>query len=866
MSENQYGIRMFNYQGGSIFAYNNGARTQLDYKKSMLSNSLFLDWIKDNGLKLWKQTYTRDIIGVSFDYGTRSYDEEVKHLQKMLSEHQDDTNYCNKIKELLQYAHTHKDCFVKMSKEDIRRKFYTEGIDITYTSKNKAGDITKTETVHYVYCFRSVGKAKKGSAIFIREKLYKRTINFLRMGIKLPKRNAPIVEVSAYAPLIASSIVGTVEISPKNILTIKDIDSLFSTNVISVETDENKKCICKHIKDYQVANTMFDGQALIDTSIFPSWAEGYILLRNHFFKAAAFHTNIQQFFMDYFGDNYDTAKLKDMWGNEYYAKDIKLITTENAFKWVKNKEFNIDYDIWSKWVSETTNNKFGIVKTVHESKLGNVQRMSYQMINSLSYEIMPEVTSVNNNYINLLKTDNEVFLDYLSKNYNFANDYEVLVALCRNNPEFTQSEYFRERKYRIMQTYLLNYRSGHVNQCGDNLVLCGSPYAMLLASVGEDVEKDTTLRQEDGSIQCYAERFEDNIYLAGFRSPHNSCNNILYLHNVYSDEMKKYFNLGNLIMAVNVNHSDIQDRGNGLDFDSDSAYVTCQIDIVNHAAECYKKFPTIVNNIHKEKKSYNNTLADFAEMDISLAQSQADIGQSSNIAQVLLSYSHTWNDEKYKDWVCILSVLAQCAIDGAKRRFDVDTTAEIKRIKKEADIKNIGYPKFWKYVNPNAHVKINKNIVCPMNYLCEQTFPNTNSRKNTLPMQYFFEKYPLDNNRKKCKKVEELIKKYNIDLTNYNISYNEDSFNREADYLLIRADFEELIFDIKELYISKTYLGLFSWLIDRAFCISPQMIRNSNTNLSKINDNKVLLMKTLYAISPNNFLKIWSKSLKNWDT
>lgn len=857
--QNEYGIRMFNYQAGSIFAYNNGARTKLDYKKSMLSNSLFLDWIKENGLKLWKETYTRDIIGISFDYGTRSYDEEVKHLEQMLNSHAGNEEYCKKINELLEYANTHKECFIKKSKEDIRREFYQNGVDITYTSRNKAGDITKTETVHYVYCFRSVGKAKKGSAIFIREKLYKRTINFLRMGIKLPKHNASIVEISAYSPLIASSIIGTVEIAPENILTIKDIDSFFRTNVISVETDEFKHCICKHIDDYEVKNTMFDGQALIDTSVFPTWAEGYVLLRNHFFKAAAFHTNIQQFFKDYYGDEYDTAILYDMWGNEYLVKDIKMITTDNAFKWVKCKEFGIDYLTWSKWVTETTHNRFGIVKTVHESKLGNVQRMSYQMINSLNCDIMPNVTDVNNNYINLLKTDNEAFLDYLSKNYNFANDYEVLVELCKHNPEFTKSEYFRERKYRIMQTYLLNYRSGHVNQCGDNLVLCGSPYAMLLASVGEDVENDKTLQQEEGTIQCYTERFGDDTYLAGFRSPHNSENNILYFHNIHSEEMQKYFNFGNLIMAVNVNHSDIQDRGNGLDFDSDSAYVTCQIDIVNHAAKCYKDFPTIVNNIRKEKKSYDNTLSDFAEMDISLAQSQADIGQSSNIAQVLLSYSHTWSDEKYKDWVCILSVLAQCAIDGAKRRFDVNTSAEIKRIKKLADIKDIGYPKFWRYVNPTAHVKINKNIICPMNYLCEQTFVNTNSLKDTLPMEHFFVKYPLEENRKKCKKVEELIERYNIDLTNYNISYNDDAFNRESDYLLLREDFDNLIWDIKQTYLSKTYLGLFSWLIDRAFCITPSMYRNLNTNRSKINENKVLLMKTLYSISPKNFLKIWSK-------
>ena len=48
-------------------------------------------------------------------------------------------------------------------------------------------------------------------------------------------------------------------------------------------------------KQYELCNTLFDGQALIDISIFPSWGEGYILLRHHFCKMAAFCTKIQLF-------------------------------------------------------------------------------------------------------------------------------------------------------------------------------------------------------------------------------------------------------------------------------------------------------------------------------------------------------------------------------------------------------------------------------------------------------------------------------------------------------------------------------------------------------------------------------------------
>ena len=410
--------------------------------------------------------------------------------------------------------------------------------------------------------YRSTGKAKKGSCMFIRDRLYNKAKNFLYMGIKIPKNNAPIVEVSAYAPLVSSTIIDTIKINPANILILKDIDRGFQTNVISVETDDNKHCLTKYIEDYTLKNTLFDGQALIDSRIFPDYGNGYVLLRHHFCKMAAFSTNIQLFFRDYFGDDYDTAVVYDMFGNPHNAKDIELITTDNAMKWLK---FNISYDYWCDKVCEN-DCRFGVVKTAHESKLGDVQRMSYQMVNSLDNSIMSNVVQKSVDYVNLLKTDDNEFLKYLRKNSNFSNDYDVLVALCEQDPEFVRCEYFRKRKEYIIRTYVLNMKSGKIIQNAENLVIVGSPYAMLLyAATGNEssVDNDTTFFTEPGTIQCYTERFNSGEYLAFFRSPFNSRNNLTYLHNVYHSKFSKYFNLGRQIIAVNMIGTDFQDRNNG---------------------------------------------------------------------------------------------------------------------------------------------------------------------------------------------------------------------------------------------------------------------------------------------------------------
>lgn len=866
----EFGIKIKNIEAATLYEYNKGLRDHYDYKDAMFVNSLFKDFMCENKLKVWNDESTRDLICLEFNFGTRSYDEEIAHIRKIAKNARIEykkaissgskklielqTNKKKKIISLYNFAVNHKTDYFSLSADTIREEFYNNGVNVEYITRKRNGDIIKTEVIHYKMLYRSTGKAKKGTCMFIRDKLYNKAINYLRMGIKLPKHNADIVGISAYSSLVCSGIVGKVKINPKNILVLKDVDRYFNTNVISVEIDENKHCIAKAIKDYKLKNTLFDGQALIDSSIFPNWGNGYILLRHHFCKMAAFCSNIQLFFRDYFGDDYYSATVKDMWGNEHYVKDIELITTDNAMKWIK---YDVSYDYWCNKVYEN-DCMFGIVKTAHPSKLGNVQRMSYQMVNSLDVEIMENVCKESIEYINRLKTDNDFFLDYLRKNINFSNDYEALIALCEQNRDFLRSSYFRDRKKAIIMTYVLNFKSGKVIQNADNLVIVGSPYAMLLyGATGNpcDVDKDDTFSVEDLATQCYTTRFNDNEYLAEFRSPFNGKYNLGYLHNVYNDRFKKYFKFCDQIIAVNMNGTDFQDRNNGSDMDSDSIYTTNQADIVLHAKDCKEKYLTIVNNIPKDSNVYDSTMKDFARLDNKLAASQLDIGESSNLAQLAQTYDCTFDEQKYKDYVCILSVLAQIAIDSAKRLFDVDVGSEIKRIKKDMDVENNKYPAFWKVIRRDFKEKnINYNLVCPMNYLYNLKLDQFRSNESTIPIQYFFKKFEIEKNRKTCKKVEEIIEMY------MNKYYSTISSENEDSYFLLKMDFDNMIQDIKKVYVSKNYIGLFSWLIDRAFCVSISQKQNQYKLKSKIKKRKSILIKALYDINSANLLKCFSEN------
>lgn len=869
MANTKHGVRIKIYEAKSIYEYNLGITNEYSTKKSSIKNSLLLDFLKDNGLKI-DGSSTNDLICINFEQNSRSYEQEIENW-KYLIEHKNNKKNPKIIyneeaidffKKRLLNAELKKDLFEPKTKEEIREMFYQNGVDIAYNKYNKKGEIISTKVIHYIYLYRSTGMAKAGKAIFINEKLYKKTLNFIQMGIKLPKGKAKIVENSAYRALVSSAIVGRVKIDPKNILVLKDIDSFFNTNVILVGSDEDKKTFVERKDNYKLKNTLFDGQGLIESSLVSEY-HGFVLLRHHYCKMACFKSNIQLFFKEYYGDEYDTAIIKDMWGNEHYAKDIQLITTDNAMKWLK---LGATYEQWCEKVYDN-NCQFGIVKDAHPSKMGKVQKMSYQMINCLDPNIMDKVVQCSLDYVEQLKTNDNVFLDYLDLMKNFSNDYEVLRAIALNNSEFIKSEYFRERRWKIIETYTSNLRKGKAIQNADNLVIVGNPYGMLMYSVGEDPFTDPTFEKEEGCIQVWTSRFNDGEYLAEFRNPFNSANNLGYIHNCYHMYFDRYFDFCDNIISVNMVETDFQDRNNGSDMDSDMVYVTNQEEIVGFAKKAYKDYPTIVNIIKPDTTEYDNTPLGYSQVDNKTSASQEDIGYSSNVAQISQSYSYTFpNEQIYKDCTCILAVLAQVAVDSSKRVFWVDTTKEIKRISNMINIKANGYPKFWKSIQdtkrkkigmkPFDTNKINENLICSMNYLNDIKIKRFRSNEKTLPMDYFFQKFELETNRRQSKKVEELIEKYSL----MKQDYIKDGIEDYEDYdILLREDYEQLINDIKRVYISSNYIGLMSWLIDRAFCITPQSkgkigITNSNTN-----ENRALLLKVLYDINPNNIIKIFSK-------
>lgn len=639
-----------------------------------------------------------------------------------------------------------------LSSEAIRDYLYKNGFTINYplfkkNKETKEYEQIDNKEIKYKFWFRSSAKARVGEVLFINEELYNDITKWQMMDIELPEdEECKLVEMMAYMSLTASSIEGSVNIKPNEILVIDDLKSSIEKKVLNVVVENEK---CKVIEGKKlVENILFDGQALLDDSLFVDNA-GMMLLRHHMFKACGFRTYINKFMKEHFKDEYETATVEDRYGNKIKVKDIKMITTENAMKWEK---FLVDTkEGFNKWKVAVENNgcEFGIVKRDHESKIKDFQWISYQMLNALMINKEETRFLFNNtsNFINGMKKDNSKYINYLRATESEVNENSMILDLIDLNRDFMLSDLFRNQKTNTLKKLKNELKEGRILVHGDNLTVVGNPYLMLKASVGERELKDETLSiSESGDyISVYTSKFKDGEMLAGFRNPFNSPNNLSYFKNETKDSLiNKYFNFSNNIIAINLIETDAQDRNNGMDADSDFMLVTNDAMIVHKAKSIYKEYPTIVNSIPKSNKEYINNSESKAEIDNLLAKAKADIGVSSNLAQIALSYYSDKKNDDMRDIVVIMSVLAQVSIDNAKRQYEIDVEKECNRLRIGGE-----KPLFFKYTQGDDLEKY-------MSVDEKRSYKEMDKEAKTI----FLEKKKKEVNKKRKTKSNKLKEKY----------------------------------------------------------------------------------------------------------
>ena len=74
----------------------------------------------------------------------------------------------------------------------------------------------------------------------------------------------------SYISLTCSSIIDTVDIPPESILLIDDYESTFKEKCVAVTLNEKTKRLQSEIREVDISNSIWDGQSLLDASVFSS--------------------------------------------------------------------------------------------------------------------------------------------------------------------------------------------------------------------------------------------------------------------------------------------------------------------------------------------------------------------------------------------------------------------------------------------------------------------------------------------------------------------------------------------------------------------------------------------------------------------
>lgn len=267
-----------------------------------------------------------------------------------------------------------------------------------------------------------------------------------------------------------------------------------------------------------------------------------------------------------------------------------------------------------------------------------------------------------------------------------------MLSLLNVNDDISRTKWYTDyRRYKI-NGIIDKLIAGKLQiEDSDFCTLVGNPYEMLRASCGEKIE--TSILSD---FECFCTRYKDGEELYGMRSPHICTGNNALLKNTYRNEWK-WFNLTDNILIINLwgKGAFLSCKWNGSDQDSDAAFIGNN-PIILEKVKRVQNYLIPINGLSPKPRMYEFTDENMAKVDGQLCNDF--IGKICNLARDLQSlYWHLYNvgtkenKQKYLsmmyDDICLLEVLSNIAIDSAKRRYDCNIEAEMKKIKSRPYLK-----------------------------------------------------------------------------------------------------------------------------------------------------------------------------------
>lgn len=588
-----------------------------------------------------------------------------------------------------------------MDKAELRNYLYQNGF--------------KCDGVEYVRYKRSSGSSRVGKCLFVNKLLADEMAMWDKCGLNIEEgQQLDLASWEAYIALPISSIIDTIHIPLESILVIDDYESTFQEEVVSVEIENNHLVSAR--KKVDVTNSIWDGQSIMDKSLFGEYEDkGMLLLRNRFFKSCCFNANIQQWFAD---KGITSVEQLNGFTLATDILQIKLITTPSSIKYAK---FGTIED-WMKNVEPV----FGVVKYEKKPRQfgGRLVQAHYQLFNTLqlSYEEMEQVLKPSLDYIGAIRRDPAVlryaiqypFDDGTGWYSSLDSKNEIVFRMLGINDKFAQTKMYYDFRDDLVKGEIRNLKKGHVLVNGNYSTLMGNGMEMLQASIGQFHGESIV-----GVGNIHSKRFAYGQTLLASRSPHVTVGNILLTKNVACELYDTYFNMTDGIVCVNAINENIQQRLNGCDYDSDTMLITDDALLIEVARRHYDEFLVPTNMTSSVKTARYYTQDDKADLDVKTSVNK--IGEIINLSQQLNSLM--WDRiskgasvescmELYYD-ICKLAVLSNIEIDRAKREFTINSTTEINILKRKykiTDDEKTVKPQFFKMITTENGFELSDNV------------------------------------------------------------------------------------------------------------------------------------------------------------
>lgn len=831
--------------------------TSKSIRKGSLDDSLEVDKLRTLNKKIIQfdeqkqRYYTNDIVNVTFKYSIKDSSElelKIKAVSNYynslleITERQYESGfkeYKNKKdyeKEMKGISKAYKKAIKELKSEflydrnEIRDSLYENGFELIFKPTATSKRYTRKRYVRYK---RTSGSARVGKCLFINEKYFKTMNDWSFAGI--PHNHGVEMDcasLEAYISLPTSSAIDRFTLNPENILLVNDIvsefeDTVMATELINEEKDEKGNVIAGElftdIKKAKIGNSLFDGESLLDKSIFIE--RGYedkaiLQIRNIFFKGIGINTDIQRFFKDNNITNINQLNGKTIATD---ISQIKLITTPSSVKYLK-------FGTFEKWLQQIESNWAICKYEKPQHHFNGMVQTHYQLLNGsgMTKKEMEDFLEDTINYIKLLKTNNTVFKFHLglkqdnysnnkeySKIKNVDSDSDFALAMINANDDFLLTKMGRKYRSNAIDSYINNVRKGHVLVEGNYSTLVSCPYEYLLHSIGKFNGKSSLKPYE-----CVSYKFNKDEEILAVRSPQPTMSNIVVLKNTRCENIERYFNIGSKeILYFSPIGWNILELLSSADMDGDQALITNNKILVNAAKRLQDK--VIINGkkmsrflistdfTPKSKIKRKYTPLDLSDTDIKCSQNK--IGEIINLAQILNSLY--WDMEingateeellsLYKD-ISNLNVLSCIEIDRCKKISPVDATKELNKIRvkynlgkddivikkgKEKEVVKANIrPMFFKYLDGGKNYSF-KYFNTGMDYLNDilnkklEGMKSKDNKKSILIHELFYECKDNLNDKnnfytisRMCKLALKLKHKY------INICNNKDKYENAYD-------------------------------------------------------------------------------------